>query len=231
VVFPHGAVLTDRREKSTPPVLSTHWLGLQNYQAALKIQLQHHRNLVEGSGGQTLLLVEHEPVYTFGKRGGEQFLLRSRDELTAMGAELVSTDRGGLVTFHGPGQLVAYPIIRLRALNLNLTTYITRLVEAVAVALKSCGVLATTRMDQPGIYVENRKIGAVGVRYRDGVTYHGCAVNLNPDLLWFDNIVSCGLSGVKTTSVLAETGSAPDMREFGDDLALEVARTLGLKSL
>ena len=222
--------MTDRCKKSIPAELSIHWLGRQNYDVALDLQLYHHRNLVEGRSGHTLLLVEHEPVYTFGKRGGEQFLLRSRNELHAMGAQIHSTDRGGLVTFHGPGQLVAYPIVNLRALDMALTTYINRLIGAVATVLGTCDVSATSRMDQPGIYVEGRRIGAVGVRYKDGVTYHGCAVNLDPDLRWFEHIVSCGLSGVRTTSVRAETGCSPVMREFGGCLALEVARTLGLQA-
>lgn len=208
--------------------LETRWLGSVPYREALALQLETHAAVLAGELPNTLLLLEHPPVYTLGKRGGAEFLLRTEEELLRAGAEVVETDRGGLVTFHGPGQLVGYPILRLPELRLGLSEYIRLLLESLVTLLLGLGVAASFSMERPGIWVGERKVGAVGVRLRERVTYHGFALNVATDLRWFDNIVACGLQGVTTTSLAQETEDPPTLPELGQLAAAELAQKLGL---
>jgi len=209
------------------------WLGVEalgtvDYGQALEVQLETHRRVVAGQQGHTMLVLQHPPVYTLGKRGGAEFFLESKESLQALGADVVRTDRGGLVTFHGPGQLVGYPIVHLEELKLSLTRYIEILLRSLARVLSARGMDSRYDMETPGVYVGSRKIGAVGVRLRRGVTYHGFAVNVSTDLSWFKHIVPCGLEGVRPTSVLRETGKVVDIEELGLAVARELAAGLKL---
>ncbi len=204
------------------------WLGRVPYNEALALQLETHQKVVAGEIPNTLLLLEHPPVYTFGKRGGTEFLLRSKEDLAQAGAEVVSTDRGGLVTFHGPGQLVGYPILHLPSLRLGLTDYIGALLDSLVSALGQLGLTATASMERPGVWHGDRKIGAVGVRLEDRVTYHGFALNVATDLSWFDNIVACGLRDVETTSLAQEIDNPPGVEEMGRLVGGALQERLGL---
>ncbi len=208
--------------------LETRWLGRVPYREALALQLETHARVLAGDLPHTLLLLEHPPVYTMGKRGGFEFLLRSEEELLGAGAEVVPTDRGGLVTFHGPGQLVGYPILNLGALGGGLSNYISLLLESLVAALWRVGLVATYSMERPGLWVGERKLGAVGVRLKERVTYHGFAINVATDLRWFDHIVACGLQDVTTTSLVREMDSAPSVQEMGRLASDELAARLGL---
>jgi lipoyl(octanoyl) transferase len=208
--------------------LDCRWLGRVPYEEALAKQLEIHRQVVKGKLPHTLLLLEHPPVYTLGKRGGTEFLLRSKEELSLAGAEVVSTDRGGLVTFHGPGQLVGYPILHLPSLRLSLTEYISALLDSLVTALGQLGLAASASMERPGIWLDERKIGAVGVRLKERVTYHGFALNVSTDLAWFDNIVACGLRDVQTTSLAQEMGSPPTLEQLGRLIGGALGERLGL---
>lgn len=210
--------------------LDIRWLGKVPYEEALALQLETHGKVVAGELPHTLLLLEHPPVYTFGKRGGESLLLRPPDVLRRAGAEIVPTDRGGLVTFHGPGQLVGYPILHLPSLGLGLTDYIARLLESMVFALGQLGLTAAASMERPGIWIKERKIGAVGVRLRDGGTYHGFALNVSTDLRWFDNIVACGLHGVETTSLAREMVTPPSLQAMGRMAGEALTERLGLNA-
>lgn len=212
-------------ESDTLRVLS---LGTVEYRKAHQRQLDTHADVVAGRAPPTLLLLEHPPVYTLGKRGGEGFFLKTQDELRTAGADVIRTDRGGLVTFHGPGQLVGYPIVDLGRVKTSLTEYVETLLDVLVEALAEIGLAAEADMDQPGVYVQGRKIAAVGVRLSRNVTRHGFAVNLTTDLKWFDNIVACGLEGVTVTSVEAELGAAPDPARFGRSISVLLAERLGL---
>jgi lipoyl(octanoyl) transferase len=210
--------------------MKTVWLGTVPYREALSLQLEKHWQVATGEAPPTLLLLEHPPVYTFGKRGGHHLLRRDPSALRELGADLVQTDRGGLVTFHGPGQLVGYPILPLAAMGLDLTRYVELLLAGLRDTLRQLGLAAEADLERPGIYVEGRKIGAVGVRLREKVTYHGFALNLSVDLSWFDHIVACGLTDVSVTSMERELARPVTVEEVRPVLSESLAATLGLET-
>jgi lipoate-protein ligase B len=175
------------------------------YRKAWERQELIHADVAAG-GQPRLLLVEHPPVITFGRRpGGERNLQASEAALSDLGVELVQSDRGGDITFHGPGQIVAYPIVRLADYGLSISGYVRRL-EAVAIGTLAAFNLPGQRdPTAPGVWVNDRetlaKICAVGVRIRRGVTLHGIALNVDVDLNYFNLIVPCGLVGRPVTSM------------------------------
>jgi lipoate-protein ligase B len=179
-------------------------LGLMPYRDAWAIQEQVHARVLAGEE-ERILLVEHSPVVTFGRRPGvDRHLIASADRLAAMGVEVVQSDRGGDITFHGPGQLVAYPIIRLNAHRLSVGGYVRALEMAVIAALAETGVLARKDPDAIGVWVDQQgpaKICALGVRIRRGISLHGIALNVTTDLSYFDLIIPCGLIGRGVTSL------------------------------
>ncbi len=179
--------------------------------------------------GDRLLLVEHFPVYTIGRGGNEANMLASPERLREIGAELIRIDRGGDITFHGPGQLVAYPIVELRD-PLDLRRYVRTLEAAIIDTAAAFGV-ASDRVDGlPGIWVGGqRKLAAIGVRIRRGVTTHGLALNVNNDLRWFDEMIPCGIPDRGVTSLAAERGRPAPMDEVADELARRLAAHLGLR--
>ena len=148
-----------------------------------------------------LALLQHEPVYTFGRNIRRDHLLTSVEKLRSSGAELVESDRGGDITFHGPGQLVAYPILDLRRRQLGPSDYVRALEETLIRALDRFGITANRVAGRPGVWVDCEKIGAIGVRVQGGVTMHGFALNVAPDLSWYDAIVPCGISDASVTSM------------------------------
>ncbi|MCV0404451.1 MAG: lipoyl(octanoyl) transferase LipB [Chloroflexi bacterium] len=179
--------------------------------------------------GDRLLLLEHFPVYTIGRGGDASNLLASPERLRELGTELVRIDRGGDITFHGPGQLVAYPIVELRD-PLDLRRYV-RVLESAIIATAGAFGVAGDRLDgYPGIWVDGeRKLAAIGVRVKRGVTTHGLALNVNNDLSWFDEMIPCGLSGKGVTSLAREFGATVPMDDVADELARQLAAHLGLR--
>jgi lipoate-protein ligase B len=180
-------------------------LGRLPYRDAWAIQEQAHEAVVAG-GGEQLLLVEHPPVITFGRRpGGDKNLLVGKERLAALNVELVESDRGGDVTFHGPGQIVAYPIVRLIDHHLSVGAYVRRLEDIVIAALGEFGVSGQKDESAIGVWVEEggalAKICALGVRIRQGVSLHGIALNVETDLSYFNLIVPCGLAARGVTSM------------------------------
>lgn len=179
------------------------WLGTADYAETIALQRELVTRVSEGSEPETLLLLEHPHVYTLGRRGKQEDVLADAEELVAMGVEVHETDRGGEVTYHGPGQLVGYPIIDLRPLGGPLK-FVCALQEAVVTALSVFGVPASCADKPTGIWVGDAKIGAIGLRVSRGISSHGFAVNVDPDLSYFDHIVPCGMPGVDVTSVWRE---------------------------
>jgi lipoyl(octanoyl) transferase len=180
-------------------------LGLMPYRQAWKFQEETHARVLEG-GDETLLLVEHPPVITFGRRPGiSKNLLAPPEELARRSVEVVPSDRGGDITFHGPGQLVAYPIIRLLEHRLSVGGYVRRLEEAVIDALAELSIAAQKDSCAVGVWTNDAgslaKICALGVRIRRGVSMHGIALNVTTDLSYFNLIVACGLAGRAVTSM------------------------------
>jgi len=178
--------------------------------------------------GDRLLLVEHFPVYTIGRGGDESNLLATPERLREIGAEFHRIDRGGDITFHGPGQLVAYPIVELRD-PLDLRRYVRSLEEAVIATAAAFGVEAQREDGLIGIWVEGkRKLAAIGVRVRRGVTTHGLALNVNTDLRWFAEMIPCGIADREVTSLARELGYPVDMAAVEDRLTDALASAMGL---
>jgi lipoyl(octanoyl) transferase len=179
-----------------------------------------------------VLLVEHGPVITVGRReAGFANLLASREALAARGVDLVHTDRGGDITYHGPGQLVAYPILDLNVLNLGLHDYMRLLENAVITTLARFGVAGTRDPAAPGVWVDGSKVCAMGVRVRKWVSMHGLALNVTTDLSHFDLIVPCGLAGRGVTSLRRLLGEAcPPMEEVKRALVEELARAAAVRT-
>ena len=181
-------------------------LGVTDYQEACEVQLACHPARVADEIGDTLILTEHFPVYTFGRTVRAEHLGTGWEQKTINGMPVYAVDRGGSVTYHGPGQLVGYPILRLRDHCAGPRMYMNRLEEVLIRSLAVLGLSAMRRAGMPGVWIEDRKIGAIGVRISEGVTRHGVALNVNNDLAPFAAIVPCGLLGWGVTSVAAETG-------------------------
>lgn len=180
-------------------------LGQCPYRNAWELQERAHQEVMDG-GEEMLFLVEHPPVITFGRRPGVgQHLLASETYLTEMRVEVVLSDRGGDITFHGPGQIVAYPIVRLADHGLSVSGYVHCLEKIASATLGYFGV--TTQADPAaiGVWADDHgtlaKVCAIGVRIRRGVSLHGLALNVTTDLRYFDLIVPCGLHGRKATSL------------------------------
>lgn len=190
-------------------------LGRQRYDEAMSHMERLVLGRVEGTARDTVLLLEHEPVVTLGRRkGGEANILVPEALLTAKGIELRTTERGGDVTYHGPGQLVAYPVLDLRPDRCDVRQYVTDLEQVMIDVAAHYGVRAERVSGQNGAWVEGkRKIGAVGVRIARWVTSHGVALNVNTDLSAFDLIVPCGIRDKGVTSLAKELGRPVDFEE------------------
>lgn len=178
--------------------------------------------------GDRLLLLEHFPVYTIGRGGDASNMLAGPERLRDIGAELIRIDRGGDITYHGPGQIVAYPIVELRD-PLDLRRYVRILEAAIIDTATTFGVASARLEGQPGIWIDERKLAAIGVRVRRGVTTHGLALNVNTDLKWFDEMIPCGIPDKGVTSLARELGRPMPMEALEDELARQLAKHLGLR--
>lgn len=180
---------------------------------------------VRGGGPEAVALLEHDPVYTLGARAARTSL---RVAEAALPAPLVEADRGGDVTWHGPGQLVLYPVLDLRARGVRAGDYV-RALESVAVeTLAVWGIVAGRATGRPGVWVGGEKIAAVGVRIDRGVSRHGLALNVSPDLAWFAPIVPCGLVDADVTSMERLMGKAPPLPEVARAMADAFARVFSV---
>ena len=204
-------------------------LGTVAYEPTWELQDELAGQRRERLIGDRLLLLEHFPVFTIGRGGDEANLLASAQRLRELGATFIRIDRGGDITFHGPGQLVAYPIVELHD-PLDLRRYVRTLESAIIATAARFGVIAGGVEGMPGVWVEGeRKLAAIGVRVKRGVTTHGLALNVNTDLRWFDEMIPCGLHGKGVTSLQRELGHAVAMEAVEAALAAELARAFGLR--
>jgi lipoate-protein ligase B len=199
-------------------------LGAVPYAEAFELQRALHRRRAAGELPDLALVLEHPPVYTRGKRTEPGDLPMGADWYRERGIEIEDSDRGGRVTYHGPGQLVAYPIVAVD----RIADFVHALEAAIVTALADEGVAAEPR-DTPftGVWVGDAKIGSIGVRVRDGVSMHGLAVNVDNDLLPFEWIVPCGIDHVRVTSLASETGRSPGLPCFRKRMAYRLAEALG----
>jgi lipoate-protein ligase B len=199
-------------------------LGRLEYGAAFSLQ----RRLAERRAAEELpdllLFVEHDPVVTLGRRGSYEHVFADRAELAQRGIRLYETNRGGLVTYHGPGQIVGYPIVQLRALAGDAPRYVSGLEEAIIRTLGDFDVVGRRMHGHRGVFADGGKIGAIGVAVSRGVTMHGFALNLQPDLGYFGLIDPCGLGDLGVTSVERITGQPVDLKEAMHALAFHFGR-------
>jgi lipoate-protein ligase B len=201
-------------------------LGRTRYADALARQLQCVELRRQLRIDDTLLLTEHEPVYTIGARkGAAQHLLWGAEALATAGIEVVTTNRGGDITYHGPGQLVGYPIFSLAA-SRDLHAYLRDLEEVLIRSVAHFGLTAARRAGMTGIWIGNRKIAAIGVAVKSWITYHGFALNVTTDLSHFSGIIPCGITDGSVTSLAAELPEPPTMDAVKSVLILEFKNLL-----
>src|SRR5829696_8214921 len=199
----------------------------KDYVEAWNMQRRLHAEVAEGTRPDTVILLEHASVYTAGKRTEPQ-------ERPTDGTPVVDVDRGGKITWHGPGQLVGYPIVRLPE-SVYVVDYVRRLEEALIAVLAEYGLRTGRIRGRSGVWLAadaqriERKIAAIGVRVAAGTTMHGFALNVDPDLAWFDQIIPCGLTDVGVTSMTAELGGHLELTEVAQAVRPHLKRYLAFE--
>ena len=197
-------------------------LGLIDYEQALTIQRKVHQEVVEELSPNTLILLQHPPVFTAGRR-------TLANERPIDGSKVIDVDRGGKITFHGPGQIVGYPIVKLKKAN-DVVGFVRQLEKALIQICQEFNIKGQTYCERSGVWVRDergdRKIAAIGIRVAKGVTMHGFALNVNPDLSYFDRIIPCGIADAQVTSMEKELN-----RSIALDEVLEVVEARMKQSL
>jgi len=186
-------------------------LGRVDYEDAFALQKREVERLQRGEGDDVLLFVEHPHVITVGRNADGSALVADRRLIEARGARVVATDRGGDVTYHGPGQMVGYPILRLESSRHDIRRYVYDLEEVLIRALADFGLFAGRHAQHRGVWVNNRKIASLGIRISRWVTMHGFALNVSTDLSYFSLMNPCGISGCVMTSMETELASTVAM--------------------
>jgi lipoyl(octanoyl) transferase len=177
--------------------------GQVAYAEALRLQVERRDAVERGVAGNALFLLEHAPVITLGRKSHAEHVLLDAERLAAMGIELYPTDRGGDVTYHGPGQLIAYPILNLVQWKQSIRWYLHALEEVLIRLLARFGLAGERVPPYTGVWVNGAKIAAIGIGIHDWVTFHGIALNLNPDMRHFQLIVPCGIADKPVTTLHA----------------------------
>ena len=205
--------------------LHAHFLGRMPYVEALELQRELATLRKAHRIEDTVLFLEHDPVITVGRDGSWANILVARETLASRSVEVAETDRGGDVTFHGPGQVIAYLIIDLRPDCKDVRRYVNRVEAAMIDVLEGYGLFAGRKNNAPGVWMENpdRKLGAIGARMSRWVTHHGLALNVNTDLSYFDLIVPCGIADKGVSSLHTELGHRVSIIEVMERLASALA--------
>ena len=186
-------------------------LKRKNYLDTLQIQESLRNQVLKNDSNNFLIIVEHNHVYTLGKNANSNNVLNRI-------CEIIPTQRGGDVTYHGPGQLVAYPIINLKKRKIGVKSYVAMIEKLISNILFDYGLKPHVPIKETGVWIEDRKIASIGIHVSRGVTMHGLAINVNTDLTYFDNIISCGIEGVKMTSMDKELGKKIRMNDIKKSL-------------
>ena len=186
-------------------------LKRKNFLDTLQIQESLRNKVLKNNTDNYLILVEHDHVYTLGKNANSNNILNST-------CEIIQTQRGGDVTYHGPGQLVAYPIINLKKKKIGVKNYISMIEKLISNILIDYNLEPKILKEETGVWVQDKKIASIGIHVTRGVTMHGLAINVNTDLSYFDNIISCGIQGVKMTSLDKELGKKIRMNDIKKSL-------------
>ena len=186
-------------------------LKRKNFLDTLRMQERLRNRVLKNRSDNYLILVEHDHVYTLGKNANSNNILNNS-------CEIIQTQRGGDVTYHGPGQLVAYPIINLKQRKIGVKKYISMIEKLISNILIDYGLEPQIPIKDTGVWIEDQKIASIGIHVTRGVTLHGLAINVNTDLSYFDNIISCGIKGVKMTSMDKELGKKIRMNDIKKSL-------------
>ena len=213
---------------STPATCEIVRLGTLDYQQAWDLQVGLVQAVYDGNRPNTLLLLEHPHVYTKGRLSQPEQLLLTPAEMDQKGIGLVETDRGGLVTYHGPGQVVAYPVVNLRNWGGPLQ-YVRTLEQIIIQVLADLGIEAGLAEGLTGVWVGGAKIAAIGVKISRGVAYHGFAINVNTDLSYFDHIIPCGINDRSVTSIAQVLDEALEMPAGEYTVAYQFGKAMGFK--
>ena len=213
------ALASKRDEVST---INCQSLGLIDYEEALAIQRQLHQEVVDQISASSLLLLQHPPVFTAGRRTLDS-------ERPIDGSKVIDVDRGGKITFHGPGQIVGYPIVKLKKPN-DVVGFVRELEKALIQICQDFNIKGQTYCERSGVWVRDergdRKIAAIGIRVAKGVTMHGFALNVNPDLSFFDRIIPCGIADAQVTSMEKELNRSIPLEQVQEVVAARMKQTL-----
>ncbi|MGB0061333.1 MAG: lipoyl(octanoyl) transferase LipB [Candidatus Binatus sp.] len=201
-------------------------LGVVDYDDAIAMQTAMLGARIEGRVGDTLLMMEHPHVFTLGRGADERFIVGNRERVPVR-----RVSRGGEVTYHGPGQLIGYPILKLEGRERDVTKYLRSLEAAMIDAIAKFGIEAARREGMTGVWVGARKIASIGVGIRRWTTWHGFALNVSTDLSYFDSIVPCGIEGCRMTSVCELTKRAVTVREFAGVMRESFARVFNFDEI
>jgi len=181
--------------------LRVYKLGTVPYKKALELQLSLLEKRKHGEIGDTLLLLEHPPTFTMGRRGKLEHLLMDHNELVTNSIHFQTIGRGGDITYHGPGQLVVYPIFDLSNYNKDIHKYLRNLEDVIIATLKNFSISGERNRAYTGVWVNGEKLASIGIGVKKWISYHGFALNVNTDLSYFEKIVPCGIKDVKVTSI------------------------------
>ncbi len=202
------------------------WLGDMDYLEARDLQLSLVEKVHSGQEPNTMLMLEHSHVYTKGRLSKESDVLLPEEELAAKGINIYETDRGGQVTYHGPGQLVVYPIVNLRGWG-GPVKYVRALEQVVIATLAEMGITANCESGSTGVWTDQGKIAAIGVKISRGIAFHGLALNVNTDLTYYQNIIPCGIADRPVTCMAAILGQPVDMKLMRYGLVYQFGREFG----
>ena len=180
-------------------------LGITDYRTAFSIQNTLFERVLKAEIHAALIIVEHPHVYTLGRRSKEEDILLPKKQLQRMGVEVIKTNRGGATSYHGPGQIVAYPIINLRSSGISPVEYVRLIEDTLITTLKEFNILGTRKNGMPGVWINDLKIAAIGVRISKGITTHGFSLNVSSNLNYFDHIINCSSEEMSMTSIKNES--------------------------
>ena len=212
--------LASTREEAS--IINCQSLGLIDYEEALAIQRQLHQEVVDQISASSLLLLQHPPVFTAGRRTLDS-------ERPIDGSKVIDVDRGGKITFHGPGQIVGYPIVKLKKPN-DVVGFVRQLEKALIQICQDFNIKGQTYCERSGVWVRDergdRKMAAIGIRVAKGVTMHGFALNVNPDLSFFDRIIPCGIADAQVTSMEKELNRSISLEQVQEVVEARMKQSL-----
>ncbi len=213
--------------ENQPDSVAVRRLGCIAYEEAWALQRELVPLIAAGNAPETLLLLEHPHTYTIGRGGGYDHLLASPEEMHARGAIVLESDRGGDITYHGPGQVVGYPLLNLRRRGWDVHLYLRSLEEVIIRTLAGYGLQGEREAAYTGVWCRDAKVAAIGVKISRGVTMHGFALNVRPDLSYFEQIIPCGIHDREVTSLERLLGEAPPIDEVKRDLVRSFEAVFG----